>query len=131
MSFQAGRAEVFVQSFPSGEGLQQVSTNGGLTPRWRQDGKELFYMTAYDHGKVMAVATDSADGTLTLGVPQELFGVDMAIVPHSTAVQNFHTYDVAPDGQRFVIPLPVATLRGENTSTAITVVLDWRDALRQ
>ena len=86
-------------------------------------------MTGYDHGRLMAVAIDTAGGTITPGVPQELFGVDMAIVPHSTAVQNVHTYDVSPDGQRFVIPLPVATLRGESASTAINVVLDWTSLL--
>jgi hypothetical protein len=73
----------------------------------------------------MAVPIEVAGTALMPGIPEELFGVDMAIVPHSTAVQNFHTYDVSPDGQRFVIPVPVSTLRGDRTSTAITVVLNW------
>ncbi len=131
MSAQTGRGEIFIQSFPSGQNLQQVSTSGGLTPRWREDGKELFYMTSYDRAKVMAVSIETAGDTPVVGTPRELFDVDLAIVPHSTAVQNFHTYDVSPDGQRFVIPLPVATLRGESASTTITVVLDWTAALRE
>ncbi|HET7132795.1 MAG TPA: hypothetical protein VFJ95_11130, partial [Gammaproteobacteria bacterium] len=130
-SARTGRMEIFVQAFPAGQAFQQVSTTGGLTPRWRADGKELFYMTRYDHAQVMAVGIDTSGGTLVPGVPQELFDVDLAIVPHSTAVQNFHTYDVSPDGQQFLIPLPVGALRGESTSTAITVVLDWTAALHE
>ena len=131
VSGQTGRGEIFVQPFPSGQSFQQVSTSGGVAPRWRQDGKELFYMTSYDRAKLMAVSIETAGDTIVPGASQELFGVELAIVPHSTAVQNFHTYDVSPDGQRFVIPLPVATLPGESASTAITVLLDWTAALHE
>jgi hypothetical protein len=79
----------------------------------------------------MAVAIEESGGALALGAPQGLFVADMAIVPHSTAVQSFHTCDVSPDGQKFVLPLPVATLRGEHASTAIAVVLNWTSLLRK
>ncbi len=53
MSDESGRPEVYVQSFPASSGKVQVSTQGGADPRWRRDGKELFYLAA-DH-KLMAV----------------------------------------------------------------------------
>ena len=131
MSIPSGRTEVFVRPFPTGEGVWQVSTGGGVTPRWRKDGKELYYMTRYDHGKLMTVPVEAAGDTFVPGVPQELFGVDMAVVPHSTAVQNFHTYAVAPDGQRFLIPVPVSLLRDEGPTASIVVVLNWTALLQE
>ena len=131
MSIPSGRTEVFVRPFPTGEGVWQVSTSGGVTPRWRKDGKELYYMTRYDHGKLMAVPVEASGGTFVPGISQELFGVDMAVVPHSTAVQNFHTYAVAPDGQRFLIPVPVSLLRAEGSTASIVVVLNWTALLQE
>ena len=122
-------AEIFVRSFPTGQRVVQISASGGFTPRWRADGREIYYMTSYDHGKVMAVSLDR--GRTPPGEPQELFGVDMAVVPHSTVVQNFHTYAVSPDGQRFVIAVPSSTLAGEGSASAIAVVLGWPALLRQ
>jgi hypothetical protein len=81
------------------------------TPRGRLDGTELYYMTGYDHGTLMAVPVGTNGDALTLGNAEALFPVDMAIVPHSTLAPNFHTYAVTRDGQRFVLPLPVSTLR--------------------
>jgi hypothetical protein len=125
MSSLTGRPEVYVRAFPTGEGARQVSTNGGVTPRWRLDGTELYYMTGYDHGSLMAVPVETSGDALTFGVAEALFPVDMAIVPHSTLVPNFHTYAVTRDGQRFVLPLPVSTLRSGTAAAAITVVLNW------
>jgi eukaryotic-like serine/threonine-protein kinase len=125
MSDRNRQMEVYVRPFPSGDGVWQISTTGGIAPRWRRDGRELYYMTAYDRGKMTAVSIDTAGGAIRAGIPEELFSVDMAIVPHSTVVQNFHPYVVSPDGQRFLMPLPASTLSGENSSEAIIVVLNW------
>jgi hypothetical protein len=124
MASQTGRPEVYVRPFPTGEGARQVSANGGVTPRWRRDGKELYFMTSYEHGTMMAVPIEPDGTTLSSGAPEALFGVDMAIVPHSTLTPNFHTYAVTPDGQRFVMPLPVSSLHASG-GTPITVVLNW------
>jgi Tol biopolymer transport system component len=125
MSTPTGRTEIYVRPFPAGDGVWQISTSGGVTPRWRYDGRELFFMSSYDHGKLMAVELDAEGDQLVPGTPRELFAIDMAIVPHSTVVPNFHTYAVAPDGERFVIPMPVSALRGERAGNVITVVLNW------
>jgi Tol biopolymer transport system component/tRNA A-37 threonylcarbamoyl transferase component Bud32 len=123
LSTLTGRPEIYVRGFPEGEGARQVSINGGVTPRWRGDGKELYFMTGYDHGTLMAVTVETGD-ELVVGVPEALFPIDMAIVPHSTLTPNFHTYAVTRDGQRFVLPQPVSMLRSGSAS-AITVVLNW------
>jgi Tol biopolymer transport system component len=87
-SNESGRYEVWVQSFPAGNGKWQVSTNGGVQPRWRRDGKELFYL-GLDR-KLMAVPVRGAS-TLEFGagVPlfeartegghDSLFGLDAAV----------------------------------------------------
>jgi Tol biopolymer transport system component len=124
MSSHTGAAEIYVRPFPTGEGARQISANGGVTPRWRRDGKELYFMTAYDHGTMMAVPIETEGATLSSGEPEPLFTVEMAIVPHSTLMPNFHTYAVTADGQRFVMPLPVSRLLGVG-AMPITVVLNW------
>jgi Tol biopolymer transport system component/tRNA A-37 threonylcarbamoyl transferase component Bud32 len=124
MATQTGRPEIYVRPFPTGEGARQVSSNGGVTPRWRRDGKEIYFMTSYEHGTMMAAPIETDGTTLSSGVPEALFGVDMAIVPHSTLMPNFHTYAVTPDGQRFVMPLPVSRLHAGG-GTPITVVISW------
>src|SRR5262249_3367617 len=57
-SDETGRTEIYVQSFPPGAGKWQISSGGGTYPRWRRDGKELFYMDAPSLGKIMAVGVN-------------------------------------------------------------------------
>jgi Tol biopolymer transport system component len=125
VSDRSGRLEVYLRPFPSGEGIWQISTHGGVTPRWRRDGRELYYVTAYDQGTLMAVSIDTAGKAPVLGAPRALFGIRTAIAPHSTETQTYHTYDVSPDGQRFLILLPVSMLGTTVPSADISVVLNW------
>ena len=69
-SNETGRDEVYVQSFPTSGAKWLVSTNGGGWPRWRRDGKELFYLAS--DGKLMAVSVNG-EGTFKAGVPKALF----------------------------------------------------------
>ena len=96
-SDESGRFEVYVRSFTEGgagvkPGKWQVSTTGGLYPRWRRDGKELFF-NGLD-GKLMAVSV-KAGSTFEQGVPVALFDTHD---PSDTL-----SYDVSPDGKRFLI----------------------------
>jgi len=121
VSNESGTNEVYVQSFPPSGNKWQISTGGGFQPRWRRDGKELFFLAGHDLGTaphdVMAVAVDtSSDGVYKAGVSQKLFTV---VTGGGTA--NGNTWDVTPDGQRFLISSP-------STRTAvppITVVVNW------
>jgi serine/threonine protein kinase/Tol biopolymer transport system component len=69
-SNESGQNEIYVQSFPVGVGKFRISTNGGVEPRWRRDGKELFYLSL--ERKLMAVEVKSAP-TFESGAPKELF----------------------------------------------------------
>jgi len=106
MSDESGRNEVYVQSFAGigGAGVSEsggkwpVSTEGGAEPKWRRDGKELFYLAADQ--KLMAVEVRAAAGFQS-GVPRALFETRLAGVVLGS------NYAVAADGKRFLINNPV------------------------
>jgi hypothetical protein len=119
-SDESRTAEVYVQSFPPSGGKWQVSTKGGHTPRWRRDGKELFYL-APDR-RIMSVEVTAAGSTFDVSIARALFEAPVDVV--SVAAAN--RYDVSADGQRFLVNAPV-----ENTNSApITVVVNWAAGLR-
>ena len=94
-SDETGRNEIFVRPFPDIDaGRWQVSIDGGREPRWAPDGFELFYRVT---GAVMAVPVDISQAfRFSAGVPQVLFEGDYVS-------QGLNTYDVSPDGQRFLM----------------------------
>ena len=67
MSNETGINEVYVQPFPKGAGRWQVSTSGGVFPRWRRDARELFYTTQSIGGRMMAVDVKSTNSTFEAG----------------------------------------------------------------
>src|SRR5262249_12095065 len=69
-STDSGRPEIYVQPFPASGGKWQISTAGGVTPRWRADGKELFYISL--DRKLMAVDITAA-AKFEAGIPRPLF----------------------------------------------------------
>jgi Tol biopolymer transport system component len=95
-SDKSGKSEVYVQSFPASGGKSHVSTDGGADPRWRRDGKELFYLSP--DRKLMAVPV-KGETTFEADVPKVLF---QTRVPALT-VYDRNSYDVTKDGQRFLI----------------------------
>ncbi|MEP6995693.1 MAG: protein kinase, partial [Acidobacteriota bacterium] len=112
-SEESGVFEIFVKSFPEPGERRQISLGGGRQPRWRGDGKELFYVSP--DRKIMAV--DILPGTpLEPGAPQALF--QTRILPLVEARNHF---DAALDGQRFVV-----NSRGlEDAQLPITIVVNW------
>jgi serine/threonine protein kinase/Tol biopolymer transport system component len=96
-SDEAGIWEIYVASFPGAAGKFQVSRGGGTEPRWRADGKEIFYIGPT--GVLMAVPVTSGDGFST-GTPLALFPVRGRPAISST---DIFTYDVARDGSRFLV----------------------------
>jgi hypothetical protein len=112
-----------VQSFPAGAGKFRISTGGGVQPRWRTDGKELFYLSP--EGKLMAVEVKTAP-TFDYGVPKELFQTQVLRAGGFTLVFQ---YDVEPEGNRFLV-LNSAGSGGANSSP-ITVVLNWTAGLKR
>jgi Tol biopolymer transport system component len=126
-SGENGFPEVFVQSYPPGAGKWQISVSGGYFPRWSRDSHELFFMSALTAGKMMAVDVRTNGATLERGTPRELFTTAYVNLPHPGGAPAFHTYDVTPDGQRFLMPLPSANRDPEKRQVA--VVLNWASAL--
>src|SRR5262249_16274320 len=68
---ESGRVQVYTASFPGSGGKSQISAGGGLRPRWRKDGKEIFYATA--DGQLMAAEIIARNGRLEVGKVQKLF----------------------------------------------------------
>ena len=94
--------QIYVKPFPSGEGLWKVSTdNGGVFARWRGDSKELYFLSRGTFGQMMAVEINATGSTLQPTKPRALFESEYANLNHPS---NYHTYAVASDGQRFLIP---------------------------
>src|SRR5580658_2257585 len=96
-SDESGAWEIYVTSFPSAAGKWQVSRGGGAEPRWRGDGKEIFYIAP--NGILMAVPVSSA-GTFAAGNPAPLFRTQLRAQVSST---DQFSYDVTRDGQRFLV----------------------------
>src|SRR6185503_5165814 len=111
-SNKSGRPEIYLQPFPGPGADVQVSTNGGTTPRWRRDGREIFYLAP--DGRMMAVSIrpSAAGNTPVLDAPIALFDA------------NSVEYMVAPDGQRFLLyvttPAPL--------TSPLSVILNWKPA---
>jgi serine/threonine protein kinase/Tol biopolymer transport system component len=113
-SDRTGQTEVFICTFPNCRNQQRVSVNGGTQPRWRKDGKELFYV---EGDSLMAVRV-SMGPTLSLGSPEKLFSSEGLRI----RLGRSSNYDVTPDGQRFVLAEPVAA---DDREATIRVVENW------
>jgi Tol biopolymer transport system component len=111
---ESGRFEIVVQAFPEVRGKWQVSTAGGTQPRWRPDGKELYFI-APDR-KLMAVTVAALESTFEVGMPVALFPTKIA---GPTGPTSKSQYAVSRDG-RFLI---VTVL--DDASAPITLVLNW------
>src|SRR3974390_2488658 len=112
-----GSGPVYVQAFPSGEHRRQVSDSGGGGAGWRGDGRELFYRRFGNiNDTIMAVSIKAGSDGITPGTPRELFSARFSC-------RSTYCYDVAPDGQRFLISEPV-----ERTAELfpLTVALNWQ-----
>ncbi len=113
---ESGRFEVVVQPFPGAGGKWQVSTSGGVAPRWRADGKELYFLAP--DATMMAVPITAAGPSLEAGTPVALFPA--RIFGGGSLAANHPNYAVARDG-RFLINQPVA----DATAAPITLILNW------
>jgi Tol biopolymer transport system component len=112
------RMEVYVRSAAPGGPMYQISTEGGAQPRWRADGKELFYIG--EERKLMAVPVKSAD-SFEFGTPVALFQPPVPDAPNSSG------YEVSPDGQRFLLRTVPAGFK----PSGITVVSHWQATVKQ
>jgi serine/threonine protein kinase/Tol biopolymer transport system component len=131
VSDESGQNEVYIRSFqePGAQtvprkgvlsGLQrQVSSSGGDAPRWRGDGKEIYYFSA--DNKMMAADISIKDGAIVVGLVHPLFEVPSIVqLPVSD-------YDVTSDGKKFVINVPFE----RQNQTPLTLVVNWETKLKK
>jgi Tol biopolymer transport system component len=111
MSNESGREQVYVSSFPSGEGKWQVSVNGGTVATWRRDGKEMYFWGL--DGSLYATPVSSVGTQFNPGQPQPMFRV-------AASGSLGRPYEPFPDGSRFLVPLVPS-----DTSAPIQLMLNW------
>lgn len=112
-----GMGEVYQAPFPGPGGQWQISIAGGIQPRWRADGKELFYIAP--DAKLMAVPIGVNGATIEPGTPAALFQTH--IFGGGTETYQREQYDVSPDG-RFLINATT----DDAAATPITMLLNWK-----
>ena len=106
-------------------GKWQVSAGGGIAPMWRRDGKELFYF-AINTGMAMAASVDGQGEAFSVGDVNPVFPVRLAL----GGQQAGPAYQVAPDGQRFLVAR-TEDIRRDAAPQPITVVLNWTAGIRK
>ena len=110
-----------MRRFPGGDSKWQVSTQGGVQPEWRRDGRELFYLAP--DGRLRAATITRADTVFETGSPQPLFDTGI----RASFVDRRNQYAITRDGQRFLVNVSAE----DENSAPITVVLNWQARLKQ
>src|SRR5262245_35953082 len=108
-------AYVYVRPFDNTGGKWQVSPDQGYSPRWSVDGRQLFYRQIGSPSKFWAVEVNSSGNSFEAGPPKLLFSGEFGADPFYT------TYDIHPDGKRFVIWQPITT----TATTHLQFVFNW------
>jgi serine/threonine-protein kinase len=121
----SGPAQIYVRPFPNVDtgGLHQVSTNGGTRPVWARNGRELFYMSGNGPTAIMAVPVELGTNFVA-GTPQRLFDG-----PYYIGVTGV-TYDVSPDGKRFLM-IKTAFSASASALSQFVFVNNWFDELKR
>jgi Tol biopolymer transport system component len=122
-SNESGSYQVFVQSFPdSSRDRRQISTQGGVHPRWSGDGREIYYL---DHDSRITAVAITAGQNLEIGKSTPLFETPLAFPVELTGGPAY-PYDVTPDGQWFVVSSP-----SDAVTAPLVVLLDWAARFRR
>jgi eukaryotic-like serine/threonine-protein kinase len=112
-----GTSEIYVQAFPKANRVfGPVSKGGGVSPRWRSDGKELYYISADRHLTAVKMNTDVVAGTVNFQPPSTLFAAPVSIEP------SRQQYVVASVGQRFLLNVEL----DRDRPYPMTLILNWK-----
>jgi Tol biopolymer transport system component/predicted Ser/Thr protein kinase len=117
------RAEIYVRRFPPSDEQWQISSNGGTSPVWSPDGRELYYVT----GETVMVVAIGGGPTLQAGKAAPLFRIpSRTATPMSSGSASRRIISgVSPDGKRFLI-----LIAADQNVPQINVVLNWQSALK-
>jgi Tol biopolymer transport system component len=118
-SDESGRYEVYAQTFPMPGKRVQISTAGGSSPVWNQNGTELYYASA--DGQMMAVNLKVRVEAIEVSPPRALFRLS-----RNTPVGGTTLYDATEDGQRF---LEIADT--EDLPQQLNVIINWPALLKK
>jgi Tol biopolymer transport system component len=130
-SSESGRSQIVLQSFPDlARDRRQVSTNGGFEPRWRADGRELFYLAP--EGALMTIDVPAGDA-LEPSVPRKLFDTGVPVESALNGQRPDYFYAPAANGEKFIVNAPVTSAPEAATtaSTTIHVIINWATGLSQ
>jgi len=116
----SGRWQVYVQPFPELDARWQISTEGGASPTWSKDDRELFYRRG---NAMMHVPIDAVGRGFRFGTANVLF--EGPYVAEEDSLQSARNYDVAPDGERFVMIKDDDRRDRESAASQIVVVRNW------
>ena len=128
VSNETEEAEVYVQRFPDLRERRQISAAGALYPLWSPDGRALYYLgTGGNAPDDMRVVTIDPGPPLSVGSSEVLFDH----TPYTSFPGPTRNYDIAPDGQRFLmLSQPGTALEtGATLASQINVVLNWHQEL--
>jgi len=123
VSNDSGRNEVYVAPADGSAGRKQISIAGGIAPRWRANGRELFYVSS-DGKAVMAVGI-TLSPALQPKAPVQLFAISRDTELQARLLNM--AYDVHPDGQRFLFSVAAR----KTPPAQIAIVLNWPALLQQ
>jgi Tol biopolymer transport system component len=127
-SNESGRYEIYIQTFPEAGGKSQVSVAGGMQPRWRRDGRELYYVAPDARLMVVPIRPAPDTHTLEAGAPVALFPTRLA-AGGNIGASGFPAraqYAVAPDG-RFLMNV----VADDAVTSPITIVQNWTAGLKK
>jgi Tol biopolymer transport system component len=122
-SNESGRLEIYVRPFPRvNDGRWQVSTDGGTRAVWARNGRELFFVDPAN--TLTAVPVQTSGTTFATGHQTKLFAM-----PSIASLTSPRDYDVAPNGQRFLV-ITENGARDRNTTAGMIVVQHWLEELK-
>jgi len=127
-SFESGSLEVWVQPFPASPGVRhQITENTGAYPLWSRDGTELFYRANARTGQAILNRVGIATEPSFTVTPERRVPIDDFMV-----TGGYRSYDIAPDGERFVMVFPAAESQSDESARAeIIIVQNWFEELKR
>ncbi len=121
LSTRGGAANIYVQALTPGAAPVLVSPGGGVSPRVRRDGTEVFYLPGFQDGRVRSVSVQVQGNRFIIGPPRELFNAPIFSAAHDA---NSHAFAVSADGTRFLVPVPLQQA-DDKTAAQVVIVDNW------
>jgi serine/threonine-protein kinase len=131
-SDESGQDEIYARPFPDVDaGRWQVSTRGGTKPLWARSGRELFYLVPADAGAAVMSAPIGRGPIFAAGTPTRVLEGPYFFGTSGVGDVGFRTYDVGPDGQRFLMIKEGGGAGQTAAPASLIVVLNWVEELKR